>query len=133
MNGVSRVTLGENIANLMKEKGMTGKELAKTLNTSESYISEIKNNKQDPSLKKLREIAEALGTDEYELLKTYRIDMDSKMGIAEDDYETYYTDAEKEMLKQYKRLNKKNKIKIEGMVEMLLVDQEPEKADKKGA
>ena len=130
------MTLGENIAELMREKGIKGKELADILETSESYISEIKNDKQDPSLRKLREIAEALGSTEHELLKTYRINQDSKTGIAEDDYVTYYTDTEKEMLKRYRRLNEKNKIKIEGMVEMLLTEQKSEKeenkADKKG-
>ena len=127
------MTLGKNISKLMKEKGYTVRNFAKRINMSPSYLSDIRNDRQDPSLKKLKDIAEALGVDEYELLKTYRIDMDSKAGIAEDDYETYYTNAEKEMLKKYRKLNEKNKIKIEGMVEMLLADQEPEKADKKGA
>ena len=92
------MTLGENITKIMKEKGITGKRLAEALETSESYISEIKNNKQDPSLKKLREIAEALDISEYELLKTYRIQRDKEIGVKEDNYETYYTDKGKEIM-----------------------------------
>jgi transcriptional regulator with XRE-family HTH domain len=80
------MTLGENISKLMKEKGVTGKELAQKLQTSESYISEIKNDRQDPSLRKLRDIAAVLETETYELLKTYRISHESNCRVAEENY-----------------------------------------------
>ena len=108
------MTLGQNISKIMRRKKMTGRELAQKLETSESYISEIKNDRQDPSLKKLREIATALEVTLEELVKTYRIDHDEKSQVAENNYDNEYNADEKELIKIYRNLPKDMKAEIKG-------------------
>ena len=127
------MTLGKNISKLMKEKGYTVRNFAKRINMSPSYLSDIRNDRQDPSLKKLKDIAEALNADVYELLKTYRIDMDEKSGVKEEDYTYYYTNKEKELIGKYRKLDERQKAKLEGIIEGMLMSNNDSVADKKGA
>lgn len=117
------MTLGENISKLMKEKGYTVRQFADMVNMSPSYLSDIRNDRQDPSLKKLREIAIALDVELYELLKIYREDHDKKNNIPEDNYNTYCTGREEELLKMYKKLpnDVQNEVfaEIKGMLKMV--------------
>lgn len=125
------MTLGENITKIMKEKGITGKVLADKLHTSASYISEIKNDKQDPSLKKLKDIAEVLGVPAHELLKNYRIEMDKRNNISES-YYNGMTGREEKLIEKYRQLSSEQKIKLEGIIEGMLMSADS-KTDKKGA
>ena|SRR5690554_5948890 len=114
------MTLGKNISEIMKRKRITGRELAKKLETSESYISDIKNDKQDPSLKKLREIATALDVELHELVKTYREDQDKKQGISEVNYCDELTKEEKELIEQFRALPDDIKKEIKGEIKGIL-------------
>lgn len=52
--------LGENLKTIMKEKGVTSKELAERVGVSQVHISYILNNKRDPSIDLLEKIANVL-------------------------------------------------------------------------
>lgn len=52
--------LSENLKNIMKEKGITSKELAERVGVSQVHISYILNNKRDPSIDLLEKIATIL-------------------------------------------------------------------------
>lgn len=52
----------------MKEKGVTGRELATRLNTTPQYISNITSGRQNLSLNGIDEVAKALGVEPWELL-----------------------------------------------------------------
>ena len=60
--------LGAKIRKLRQEKGMTLSELAKQVNFTASYISQIERSIIDPSLSSLRKIALALDTPIYSFL-----------------------------------------------------------------
>lgn len=53
---------------VMKEKGVTGRELATRLNTTPQYISNITSGRQNLSLNGIDEVAKALGVETWELL-----------------------------------------------------------------
>lgn len=53
---------------VMKEKGVTGRELAARLNTSPQYISNLTSGRQNLSLNGIEEVANALGVAPWELL-----------------------------------------------------------------
>ena len=56
----NELTLGENLKNIMKENGVTSKELAERVGVSQVHISYILNNKRDPSVDLLEKIADIL-------------------------------------------------------------------------
>ena len=58
----------EIIKKIRLEKGMTARELGEKSNTTERYIYMIENGQCNPSLKKLKAIAKALGKDIKDLL-----------------------------------------------------------------
>lgn len=115
------MTLGENLKNIMKEKGLTVRKLADQLHMSPSYLSDIRNDRQDPSLSKLKEIANALDVDVYDLLKTYRINEDEKNYISEDNYNNmYFTQDEMEFIKMYRELPENIKAEIRGEIKGII-------------
>jgi transcriptional regulator with XRE-family HTH domain len=54
------MTLGKNIRNRRQDQGLNQSELAKMAKISVSYLSEIENERTNPSLKTLLKIAKAL-------------------------------------------------------------------------
>jgi len=52
--------VGDRIKSLRKENDLTLRELAKKANISHSFLSDIENNRSNPSLKRLQDIAKAL-------------------------------------------------------------------------
>lgn len=56
--------LGNIIRKLRLSRGMEQNELAERIGITQSHLSKIETGKANPSLKKLRKIAEALGVDE---------------------------------------------------------------------
>ena len=58
----------EIIKEIRLSKGMTARELGEKSNTTERYIYMIENGQCNPSLKKLKAIAKALGKDVKDLL-----------------------------------------------------------------
>lgn len=54
------MNIGKNIRNLRKANNLTLNELAKKINSSSGYLSDIENNKNLPSIPKLLEICTAL-------------------------------------------------------------------------
>ena len=55
---------------LLREKGISGKELAEKLNVSENTVSFIANGKQQPRFELLKNIADVLEVDIRELFKS---------------------------------------------------------------
>lgn len=56
------------LKDVMKERGITGRELAARLNTTPQYISNISCGRQNLSLNGIEEVATALGVEPWELL-----------------------------------------------------------------
>ena len=56
---------------VLKEKKLTQKWLADKLGTSKAYVNELCTNKNNPSLKRLNEIAEIIGVPTYTLIGDY--------------------------------------------------------------
>ena len=54
--------LGKRVTQLMDEQGITGKELAITLNTPHANISRYRNGQRQPNGKQLVQLAKALNT-----------------------------------------------------------------------
>lgn len=54
---------------IMKEKGITGRELASRLNTTPQYISNVVSGRQNMSLESLENVANLLGVELWELFK----------------------------------------------------------------
>jgi len=55
-------TLGDRVADLRKEEGLTQKELAERADISTPFVSDIENDKRNVSSSVLYQVAEALGT-----------------------------------------------------------------------
>lgn len=68
-------TLGERIALLREERGWTQKDLAKRARISVAFLSEIENDKRNPSTEVLLRISEALGAS-LDYLVTGRTDVE---------------------------------------------------------
>lgn len=64
------MTIGDKIKKLSEEKDKTFYRIAKDADISESYLSDLVNNKKfNPSLKILKKIANGLGVEITELIK----------------------------------------------------------------
>jgi transcriptional regulator with XRE-family HTH domain len=64
------MTIGDKIKKLSEEKDKTFYRIAKDSDISESYLSDLVNNKKfNPSLKILKKIANGLGVEITELIK----------------------------------------------------------------
>lgn len=117
------MTLGGKIKEIMQARGYTVRGLADKIGISYSYLSDIRNDKQDPSLKTLKRIADALNVDTYVLLKSYRKDKEKKNCL-------YYTKEEKQLIENYKKLNKSNKNHIKKQISTLLLIEKMKKNNK---
>ncbi|BFH23872.1 helix-turn-helix domain-containing protein [Paenibacillus melissococcoides] len=62
------MTLGKNIRNFRKNKGMTQFDLAEKTKLSRSYIADVERDRYNPSVDTLQLIASALDVKVYELL-----------------------------------------------------------------
>jgi transcriptional regulator with XRE-family HTH domain len=61
--------LGENLKKLRIKKDISQIELARILGVDRSFVSNVENGKNNPTLSTLRKIASALGVSTSELLK----------------------------------------------------------------
>ncbi len=61
--------LGENLKKLRVKKDISQIELARMLSVDRSFVSNVENGKNNPTLSTLRKIASALGVSTSELLK----------------------------------------------------------------
>jgi transcriptional regulator with XRE-family HTH domain len=61
--------LGENLKKLRVKKDISQIELARILGVDRSFVSNVENGKNNPTLSTLRKIASALGVSTSELLK----------------------------------------------------------------
>ena len=110
------MTLGGKIKEIMKARGYTVRGLADKIGISYSYLSDIRNDKQDPSLKTLKRIAEALNVETHLLLKFYRKQKEKDI--------LYLSEEEEKMVKDYRKLPENDKMYLQGQLKVLL--------DKKG-
>lgn len=61
--------LGENLKNIRMKKNITQIEIAKMLGVDRSFVSNIENGKNNPTLSTITSLAKALGVSTNELLK----------------------------------------------------------------
>ncbi len=61
--------LGENLKKIRTKKNITQIEIAKTLGVDRSFVSNIENGKNNPTLSTITSLAKALGVSTNELLK----------------------------------------------------------------
>jgi len=61
--------LGDNLRVIRVNKGITQSELAKMVNVDKSFVSNIENGKNNPTLSTITSLAKALGVSANELLK----------------------------------------------------------------
>ena len=61
--------LGENLKKIRTKKNITQIEIAKTLGVDRSFVSNIENGKNNPTLSTITSLAKALGISTNELLK----------------------------------------------------------------
>lgn len=66
---IRKPTLGEVIADAMREAGMTGKQLADALGVSQSRISDFINDRAEPTLKVARMLCKVLHINPIEMLE----------------------------------------------------------------
>lgn len=64
-----QMTIGENIKQIRKEKGLTQKELGERLNMTQSAIGQFEKNKKPPKTETVLKIASALGVKASALMK----------------------------------------------------------------
>ena len=67
---MNELKIGEFVRKEREKKGLKAIELAEKVGIANSYLSEIENDKQNPSLKMLHRIAIALGVKVENLLET---------------------------------------------------------------
>ncbi|MGR5965939.1 helix-turn-helix domain-containing protein [Bacillus cereus] len=79
--------LGENIKRFRIIKGLSRKEMAKSLNTTYRTVSSWETGEKKPRYKKLEQIAELLNIDSAALLQTKIQDEDILKSINEDPFE----------------------------------------------
>ena len=115
--------VGTRIKGLRKEKKITLKELAEKTDISISFLSDIENQRSNPSLERLEEIAKALNTTiAYLMGETPTVDdellvvlSDPDLRVAFEDWENW-TDEEKRDLLEFiefkKSKRKTNRIRI---------------------
>jgi transcriptional regulator with XRE-family HTH domain len=68
MNNESKI-LGANLKRIRIEKSITQVEIAKTLGVDRSFVSNIENGKNNPTLSTIAKLAQALGVSMDELFK----------------------------------------------------------------
>ena len=114
--------MGELIKERRMELRITQKELSEITNIAQGYISGIENGNADNiTLKKLVKIARTLDVELTELFSS-----------AENSKEIYVTNKEVNFLEKYRLLSNEQKVKLEGIVEGMIMAEEEEE-DKKGA
>lgn len=128
--------LGDNIRKIRKDKKISINKLSKATSISLGYLSDLENNKsKNPSFEKLNTIAKALGvpvnvffdnenieTNEDKIYKKSdkdikRIETALSKTKTQDKKEISLTDEEIHILNLYKKLNDKDKAKVEGIME----------------
>lgn len=62
------MSIGNNIRNLRKDRGLTQKELAEKCDLSRSYIADLERDRYNPSLDSLKIVAHGLGVNVSRLL-----------------------------------------------------------------
>jgi len=62
-------SIGDNIRKYRRKKNLTQKQLGELLGLSNTYLSDIENNRTNPSIKTLKKVAKALEISYIELLE----------------------------------------------------------------
>jgi len=62
-------SIGENIRKYRRKRNLTQKQLGELLELSNTYLSDIENNRTNPSIKTLKKVAKALEVSYIELLE----------------------------------------------------------------
>lgn len=62
-------SIGDNIRKYRRKKNLTQKQLGELLELSNTYLSDIENNRTNPSIKTLKKVAKALEISYIELLE----------------------------------------------------------------
>lgn len=119
--GIDYELIGKSIKARRKELRLTQKQVAQKAGTSQGYVADIEKGKIDNlSVNKIGEIAEALNMN---LARLFTIAENKDFMVSK---------REKEMIEMYRRLTEEQKIKLEGIIEGMMLANE-EEASKKGA
>lgn len=105
------MSLGCNIKKYRKEKGYTQKVLSDMSNISRTYLADVEKDRYNPSLDTLKSIANALNISINNLLEDNSIECKTSE-LIQDDF--------KIMIEKLKKLNKKDREKIEKMIDIFL-------------
>jgi transcriptional regulator with XRE-family HTH domain len=103
------MSIGNNIKILRKEKKLTQKELASLANISRSYLGDVENDRYNPSVDTLHDIAKALNTTAQQLLKE-DINTNDEIDILEEEL--------KSLVDKYKNISTDNRKKLLKMIEL---------------
>ena len=101
------MTVGERIIQILEEKGLTQKEFSRLTGIPKSTISTWKVRKQNPGMDKLGIICDVLNVDPYYL--TTGVDMKGSEAV---DYIMVYNEDEKELVIEYRALNRGQKTRL---------------------
>jgi transcriptional regulator with XRE-family HTH domain len=63
------MAVGDNIKQIRIERRLTQKELSEQMGISRSYLSDVENNRHNPSMKTVTSLAENLNVDIIQLIK----------------------------------------------------------------
>ncbi|MED0665682.1 helix-turn-helix transcriptional regulator [Bacillus badius] len=106
------MSIGENVKKIRKEKKLTQHELAEQMNISRSYLSDIENNRKNPSSKTLESLAEKLNVTMFYLTT-------GKKAVADLTIEER-TEAAKGIREMFKKQNEEMQIDLKKDIEQLL-------------
>lgn len=106
--------VGEKIKKKRKELGLTLKQLSNKIDISISFLSDIENNRSNPSLDRLKEIAEGLecsvsyllGEEVQEDKKQYFLEDNQKILIHEEIKQLLYDESFVQILNEFKGFDK---------------------------
>ena len=126
-NNIKKETFAKRLKEIMEENNETIYTIANILDLDKSSISRYINKKMKPKTTAIEILAKEFGVN-----PTWLMGYDVEKEL--ESIKEILSKEEKEMLKNYRKLNEESKIKIQGMIEMLIVSNKQEnKADKKGA
>lgn len=109
------MTIGERVLELVHEKGMTQKEFSEKTGIPQSTMSSWKGKKQNPSIDKLKVICDTLNVDPYFLISASEMNE----SVNNDYLMVYRNDEEYDLLVEYRKLDRANRVRLTGYIDAL--------------
>ena len=126
-NNIKKETFSKRLKELMKEQNDTVYSVAEIIDLSPGTISRYLNKKMTPKITTVKILAQ-----HYDINPTWLMGYSVEKNLKNNKISLSL--KESELIKNYRKLNEESRIKIQGMIEMLIVSNKQEnKTDKKGA